>query len=270
MDPDLLVFGKYFTSNVRALPHHYSRVNASEPLLSDKRQFIHPPPLAALPLTSAPPLKPDFTGSKELTTTPSAISTPSLQKTSQLPTVPSVTAASFITAEAEQASTAPFTSTILPALSFATPPSSTPPPTPSLYNPKPPPAQPSTSPSHHYTTTSPPTPTTLLGNTESSERYPNATKGHLGRNHTAGGEEGEGTSQGDILEGSGPGWRVAARTLLAVVAICITALLSCCCSILLMASWRGQKKRMGSYRTAWRGQRGSMRLIKYALVRENT
>uniref|UniRef100_A0A4W6CVP3 Uncharacterized protein n=1 Tax=Lates calcarifer TaxID=8187 RepID=A0A4W6CVP3_LATCA len=69
VDPDLLVFGKHFTSNVRVLPHHYGRVNASEPLPSDKRQFIHPPPPAVLPLTSAPTVKPTTTTSRVLTTT---------------------------------------------------------------------------------------------------------------------------------------------------------------------------------------------------------
>nr|XP_020479994.1 MANSC domain-containing protein 4 isoform X2 [Monopterus albus] len=68
VDPDLLVFGKYFTSNVRVLPHHYSRVNASEPLPSDKRQFIHPPPPASLPLTSAPTVKLPIPVSRVLTT----------------------------------------------------------------------------------------------------------------------------------------------------------------------------------------------------------
>uniref|UniRef100_A0AAQ4P7D1 MANSC domain-containing protein n=2 Tax=Gasterosteus aculeatus aculeatus TaxID=481459 RepID=A0AAQ4P7D1_GASAC len=53
VDPDLLVFGKHFTSNVRVLPHHYGRGNASEPLPSDKRHFVHPPPAPAPPPTSA-------------------------------------------------------------------------------------------------------------------------------------------------------------------------------------------------------------------------
>ncbi|RXN02721.1 MANSC domain-containing 4 [Labeo rohita] len=44
VDPDLLVFGKYFTTNVRVLPHmSSSRLNVSEPLTSDKRQFNYPP-----------------------------------------------------------------------------------------------------------------------------------------------------------------------------------------------------------------------------------
>ncbi|XP_073798767.1 MANSC domain-containing protein 4 [Danio rerio] len=44
VDPDLLVFGKHFTTNVRVLPHMSSaRLNISEPLTSDKRQFNYPP-----------------------------------------------------------------------------------------------------------------------------------------------------------------------------------------------------------------------------------
>ncbi|XDV53516.1 hypothetical protein PO909_021995 [Leuciscus waleckii] len=44
VDPDLLVFGKHFTTNVRVLPHmSSSRLNVSEPLTSDKRQFNYPP-----------------------------------------------------------------------------------------------------------------------------------------------------------------------------------------------------------------------------------
>ncbi|CAL8359186.1 unnamed protein product [Lota lota] len=53
VDPDLLVFGKYFTSNVRVLPHLYTRINASEPLASDKRQFYRPPRHPAQPVTPA-------------------------------------------------------------------------------------------------------------------------------------------------------------------------------------------------------------------------
>ncbi|XP_057692316.1 uncharacterized protein LOC130916007 [Corythoichthys intestinalis] len=42
VDPDLLVFGKHFNSNIRV-----GRINASELLPLDKRQFFHPPPAAA-------------------------------------------------------------------------------------------------------------------------------------------------------------------------------------------------------------------------------
>uniref|UniRef100_A0A3Q0SM38 MANSC domain containing 4 n=1 Tax=Amphilophus citrinellus TaxID=61819 RepID=A0A3Q0SM38_AMPCI len=125
----------------------------------------------------------------------------------------------------------------------------------------------------HHTTTfsqlvnSPPASTTLMSVTESSKQYPNETKGNQGRNHTLGNEGGSGD---DTLAGLGPGWYVAVDTLLVAVAICITVLLSCCCSVLLVVSWRGQRKRMGRYSTSWRGKRGSMRLIKYVLVKESS
>ncbi|XP_044050338.1 MANSC domain-containing protein 4-like [Siniperca chuatsi] len=285
VDPDLLVFGKYFTSNVRVLPHHYSRSNASEPLPSDKRQFIHPPPPAALPLTSAPTVKPPTTASRVLTTTTTTTTT--LQSTSQPSTVPTATAALSSTpmtplVSGNHAQTTQTTSDTSLAPSFTSPPSSTTATTLSPYNPRTTAAfsttsaQPSTSATHHHTTTSsqlatsPSTSTALMGNIESSKQYPNDTNGGLGRNHTAGSEGDQGVSGEDTIEGLGPGWHVAAHTLLVAVAICITVLLSCCCSILLVVSWRGQRKRMGHYRTSWRGKRGSMRLIKYVLVRENT
>ncbi|XP_073328947.1 uncharacterized protein [Pagrus major] len=278
VDPDLLVFGKYFTSNVRVLPHHYGRVNASEPLPSDKRQFIHPPPPAALPLTSAPTVKPPTTTSRVLITT----TTP--QTTRQPSTVPTTTLSSTPKSPLSSGNDAPTTPTISTtslAPSFTTPPSSTTATTFGPYNPNTTPAfsttaaQPSTTPTHHHTTTyqlatSPPTSTAIMGSIESSKQYPNDTKGNLGKNHTAGSEGGQGVGGEDTIEGLGPGWHVAAHTLLVALAICITLLLSCCCSILLVVSWRGQRKRMGRYRTSWRGKRGSMRLIKYVLVRENT
>ncbi|KAM6926303.1 uncharacterized protein mansc4 [Lycodopsis pacificus] len=278
VDPDLLVFGKYFTSNVRVLPHHYGRGNASEPLPSDKRQFIHPPPPAALPLTSAPTVQPPTTASRVLPTT----SITTQQSTSQPSTLPTTTAPLSSTPETLLASghhAQPTTPTTSLAPSF-TPPSSSTATTRSSYNPNTTPvssttaAQPSTSPTHPFTTTqpatSPPTSTALMASVESSKQYPNDTEGSLGRNHTAGSDEGQGVSGEDNLGGLGPGWHVAAQPLLIAVAICVTVLLSCCCSVLLVVSWRGQRKRMGRYRTSWRGKRGSMRLIKYVLVRENT
>ncbi|XP_075945732.1 uncharacterized protein mansc4 [Anarhichas minor] len=277
VDPDLLVFGKYFTSNVRVLPHHYGRGNASEHLPSDKRQFIHPPPPAALPLTSAPTVKPPTTARRVLPTTSTT-----QQSTSQPSTLPTTTAPLSSTPEALLASgnhAQPTTPTTSLAPSF-TPPSSSTATTLSSYNPKTTPAssttaaQPSTSPTHPFTTTqpatSPPTSTALMASVESSKQYPNDTTGSLGKNHTAGSDEGQGVSGEDNLGGLGPGWHGAAHTLLIAVAICVTVLLSCCCSVLLVVSWRGQRKRMGRYRTSWRGKRGSMRLIKYVLVRENT
>ncbi|XP_018531466.1 LOW QUALITY PROTEIN: MANSC domain-containing protein 4 [Lates calcarifer] len=294
VDPDLLVFGKHFTSNVRVLPHHYGRVNASEPLPSDKRQFIHPPPPAVLPLTSAPTVKPTTTTSRVLTTTHhfhlhSLAAATTLQSTSQPATISttvtalSSTSAAPLTVLGNHAqTTAPTTtSTISLAPSFTTSPSSTSAATLDRYNPETTPVfsttttRPSTSIPTYPTTfsqsaTDPPTSIALMGNIESSKQYPNDTQGSLGRNHTAGSEEGQGVSGEDTLGGLGPGWHVAAHTLLVAVAICITVLLSCCCSILLVVSWRGQRKRMGRYQTSWRGKRGSMRLIKYVLVRESS
>ncbi|XP_028287659.1 MANSC domain-containing protein 4 [Parambassis ranga] len=272
VDPDLLVFGKYFTSNVRVLPHHYSRVNASEPLPSDKRQFIHPPPPAAPPLTSTPSVKPLTTARRVHTTTPETLST----TTTVLSSFAETTQTSGEHAQTT-VTTMPDTSL---AHSFTTPPPST---ADATLDPETLPAfsatapQPPASTHHHHTTTtfpelpsSPSTPTTLMADIESSNQYPNYTKGSAGRNHTAGSEGGQEVSGEDATAALGPGWHVAAHTILVAVAICITVLLSCCCSILLVASWRGQRKRMGRYRTSWRGKRGSMRLIKYVLVRENS
>nr|XP_046251328.1 MANSC domain-containing protein 4-like [Scatophagus argus] len=282
IDPDLLVFGKYFASNVRVLPHHYSRVNVSEPLPSDKRQFIHPPPPVALPPTSAQTAKPLTTASRVFTTT-----TTTTTKTPQPSAVPTATAALSSTPTTPLAAgnhaqtTAPTTSTTSLVPSFTTPPSSTTATILGPYNPMTTPAfpttsaQPSTSPTHRHPTTfthlatSPSTSTAIMGNIESSKQYPNDTKGSLERNHTAGSEEEQGVNGEDTFGALGPGWQVAAHTLLVAVAICITVLLSCCCSILLVVSWRGQRKRMGRYRTSWRGKKGSMRLIKYVLVKEN-
>ncbi|XP_030588426.1 MANSC domain-containing protein 4 [Archocentrus centrarchus] len=287
VDPDLLVFGKYFTSNVRVLPHHYSRVNASEPLLSDKRQFIHPPQPAALTLTSAPSVKPSTTvGRVHTIIAASTIATTALQSIGQ-PSAVSTTTTTLHSTEKNppssknyaQTTAAVVSTTSLPG-SFTTSPSSTTVTTLGHYNSKTLPAFSTTSAEspiptrtrHHITTfsqlvNSPPASTTLMSVTESSKQYTNETKGNQGRNHTLGNEGGSGD---DTLAGLGPGWYVAVDTLLVAVAICITVLLSCCCSVLLVVSWRGQRKRMGRYSTSWRGKRGSMRLIKYVLVKESS
>lgn len=90
----------------------------------------------------------------------------------------------------------------------------------------------------------------------------------MGKNHTAGGEGGQ--AEENPEGGFGPGWHVAAHTLMVAVAVCITMLLCCCCFFLSLVSWRGQRRRTGRYRTPQEDRRGSMRLIKYVLVRENT
>lgn len=265
VDPDLLVFGKYFTTNVRVLPHHYSRVNASEPLSSDKRQFIHPPPPAALPLTSAPTVKPPIAISRVPTTTAAA----PLQGTSQSTTLSitttalSSTSTAPLTVTANHAQITTLTTSTISAPSFTTPLSSTTATTAGHYAAHTTPAfstttaQPSTSTATHYYTTFSQSVTNPPTSPESSEQYPSGTKD-------------EGVSGEDTSEVLGPGWHVAAHSLLVAVAICVTVLLSCCCSILLVVSWRGQRKRMGRYRTSWRGKKGSMRLIKYVLVRESS
>lgn len=91
----------------------------------------------------------------------------------------------------------------------------------------------------------------------------------MGENQTAGGEGGQAEEE-DPVGGFGPRWHLAAHTLMVAVAVCITVLLCCCSSFLSLVSWRGQRKRMGRYPAPQGDGRGSMRLIKYQLVRENT
>ncbi|KAK2842547.1 hypothetical protein Q5P01_012747 [Channa striata] len=251
VDPDLLVFGKSFTSNVRVLPHHYSRVNASEPLPSDKRQFFHPPPPAVLPLTSAPTVKAPVNVSRVLPTTTTTTTTTQPTTSPATTAAPSSTSSSPTVTGHRAQTTPPATSTTSPTPSSNVPLSST---TLSRDNTQTTPAfstttaQLSTSaPAHHSSATFSPTANSPPASSESSDQYSNDTSG--------------------VLDA---GWQVATHSLLVAVAICVTVLLSCCCSILLVVSWRGQRKRMGRYRTSWRGKTGSMRLIKYVLVRESS
>ncbi|XP_008310453.1 MANSC domain-containing protein 4 [Cynoglossus semilaevis] len=275
VDPDLLVFGKYLTSNVRVLPHHYSRANASEPLPPDKRQFIHPP------LPPAPQMTPSTT--KPSTTTGRVLTTTAADTTAYSPTQPvTPTIASPSTSPAsllDSGNTLPPTSSGFVASTLAT--SSSPitdttlhestPETPTVSTTATALASTVTSAHLHATTssqsTASPQPNTgSMENTAVSIHYPNDTKDTLGRNHTAGDE---GVS-GEDPTGLGPEWHVAVHTLLVAVGVCVTVLLSCCCSVLLVVSWRGRRRRKGRYRTEWRGKRGSMRLIKYVLVRESS
>uniref|UniRef100_A0A665U6S9 MANSC domain-containing protein n=1 Tax=Echeneis naucrates TaxID=173247 RepID=A0A665U6S9_ECHNA len=99
---------------------------------------------------------------------------------------------------------------------------------------------------------------------DNSKQYSNDTKVSLGKNHSAAGGE-------DSVGGFGPGWpRAAHASLLVAVAVCVAAVLGCCCSGLLVVGWRGQGRRTGRYRSPWRGKAGSMRLVKYVLVRESS
>ncbi|XP_061578739.1 MANSC domain-containing protein 4-like [Cololabis saira] len=263
VDPDLLVFGKYFASNVRVLPHHYSRVNASDPLPSDKRQFIHPPPPAVPPLTSAPSAK---------LSTPERGGRPATaeQSSSRFTTVPAATAASSSSGKAppssaSHAQTAPTASATSTAPSFtSTVPSSRhdgPRTSPTFSTTS---KRPSTRITTHHHATSDlqltSSPTAATNSTQSSRQD---------ANNTQVGGDGQKVGGEDAVAAFGPGWHMAAHTLLVAVAICATVLLSCCCLVMLLVSWRGQRKRMGRYRTSCRGKSGSMRLIKYVLVREN-
>lgn len=268
VDPDLLVFGKYVTSNVRVLPHHYSRVNASEPLPPDKRQFIHPPPPALLPLTT-PTAEPHGTASSVRSNSPSTLT---LHTTTQLPTNIATLRSSSgppRSSSEDGTKTSPTTPTAAPAFSSAAPPSSSAgttadpqiPNTTAAFSPTA--ARHSASPSHRHYTPTPQPPTTL----ERSKHSPGDTEGSVGKNHTASGEGGQ--AEEDPVGGFGPGWHAAAHTLTVAVAVCITVLLCCCCSFLSLVSWRGQR-RTGRYRTPQGDRRGSMRLIKYVLVRETT
>ncbi|KAM9808068.1 uncharacterized protein mansc4 [Neosynchiropus ocellatus] len=205
VDPDLLVFGKYFTSNVRVLPHHYARVNASEQLPPDKRQFLYPPQGGTFALTHAPTRRPWTTVRKTATFT-----SPAPPADSRLP--PSTTVESGV-----QSSSA--TQTF--------------PPTPS-----------------------PPTPA------------PASTSAAPLTNHTMVGLSGLHPEAGGDGPGLTPGWDATTRTLLVTVVVTIGVTLSCCCSFLLAVRWGGQRRKAGRYRTSRGGERGSMRLIKYVLVRE--
>ncbi|KAK5601091.1 hypothetical protein CRENBAI_004127 [Crenichthys baileyi] len=276
VDPDLLVFGKHFTSNVRVLPHHYSRVNATDPLLSDKRQFIHPPPHPLQPPTSAPSVKPSIPATEADTTTAKQ-SIRQLTTDSPTKSVLCCTEQTSPSSERHVQTTVPTTAATSTEPSITTSNSVT---TATSVDLEMPPelsttAKPFTSiPTPHPTTTlfklasSPSTTPPLTSETESIiNSNMDAT---VEENHTAGGDEGQEVGEEKPVEEMGPGWHVAAHTLLVAVAICVTLLLSCCCSVLLAVSWRGQRKRMGRYRTSWRGKRGSMRLIKYVLVKENS
>ncbi|XP_056128583.1 mucin-2-like [Rhinichthys klamathensis goyatoka] len=99
-----------------------------------------------------------------------------------------------------------------------------------------------------------------------SQPYPNDTKGYISRNITT----------GDVPRPVGDGgsltsvWHLAANTVLVALATCATVTFCCCCSVFAALSWRGRRRRKGRYRTNLRGKRGSMRLIKYVIVRESS
>ncbi|KAM6960685.1 MANSC domain-containing protein 4 [Aplochiton taeniatus] len=245
VDPDLLVFGKHFMSNVRAQPNLFSRVNISEPLASDKRHFNRPPLPQVATLTLMQITKNPSKGKSLPPATTQGSSKPSKQAPSSHT---ASTTAEYLAGKTQASSKANLenktTKTSLPIITTTLAPF----------------ILIATSLSLH---TSPPISLISMArpaNMGSSKQNPNDTKGYLVRNHTADQEiSSEGTT----------GWDVAIHTLVVAVATCTTVLLSCCCSFLLVARWRGRKKRKGCYKTAWRGKRGSMQLIKYVIVRES-
>ncbi|XP_051548608.1 mucin-5AC-like [Myxocyprinus asiaticus] len=98
-----------------------------------------------------------------------------------------------------------------------------------------------------------------------SQPYSNDTKGYISWNITT----------GDAPRPGGDGsltsvWHLAAYTVLVAFATCATITFGCCCSVFVALGWRGRKRRKGRYRTNLRGKRGSMRLIKYVIVRESS
>ncbi|XP_030628029.1 MANSC domain-containing protein 4 [Chanos chanos] len=261
VDPDLLVFGKYFTSNVRLWPHMASsKLNASEPLVTDKRHFSWPP---VQPLTYAQTKQTSTTPQRSSQQTSSTISTTITETPKN--TTPNVTLSTSATPLLNAVTTITLThhSSVRTALptqttrSYTTTTSKTT-------------STPLTVPPPQHTTASPPetnssyiTSLTVPANIEGDKPYPNDTKGYISRNYTT--TDGQPPDGGDLT----PVWHLATSTALVVLVACATLLFGCCCSVLLGVSWRGRRRRKGRYRTAWRGKRGSMRLIKYVIVRES-
>ncbi|XP_041967262.1 MANSC domain-containing protein 4-like [Alosa sapidissima] len=292
VDPDLLVFGKSFTTNLLLWPHMASsRLNASEPLASDKRQFNRPP---IQPPTPVP--------AKEQTTFPQSsakVSTASTRHTqpteealnaSIAPTAltngktqPSSSTSSQGLTSGPHKLTTPWQNTKLTS-QYETPVSQniiaslhqiTPLPTqqtPASLHANP--LRQHTTPPTHHATSEPPTtkstlftearnPTTMAApvNIDGGQLYPNDTKGYVSRNHTSG----EVPEPGDLS----PVWHLAANTLLIAAATCSAVLVGCCCSVVVVVSWRGRRRKKGRYRTSLRGKKSSMRLVKYVIVRES-
>ncbi|KAJ8382789.1 hypothetical protein SKAU_G00035670 [Synaphobranchus kaupii] len=148
---------------------------------------------------------------------------------------------------------------------------------------RPPVAPTSTTPSHSPTSTLRVTPysaNAIPANLDGGKTYLNETKGYASRNLTA--VEGAGLGEGERV-GLGsetamgedqspthdltPVWHLAANTLLIPIIACVAALLACCCTVLMAVGLRCRRK--GRYRAARRNGRGSMRLIKYVIVRES-
>lgn len=108
-----------------------------------------------------------------------------------------------------------------------------------------------------------PTSDSTTGSGADSQPYPNDTKGYVSRNVSADDVPRPGGSLTSV-------WRLAANTVLVVLGTCASVTLGCCCSVFAALSWRGRRRRKGRYRTNLSGKRGSMKLIKYVIVRESS
>ncbi|XP_077373542.1 uncharacterized protein mansc4 [Festucalex cinctus] len=257
VDPDLLVFGKHLTPNVRV-----GRVNASELLPLDKRQFFHPPPPVATVKTSA-------AGTPKTTTKTSTV-TPKLLSSSVTTFQTSVPPPSTDLVPYHAPTPPTFTSTI--ATTHPLTPSNDPSTLSSFKLRDANGSSPQMSAKEQETNdlsiptwlkdepntqTSFQDPQTDLASTQSSskERDTNKPKTQTSvqeRGSTPGGE--------DSLADSGPEY----QGLPAVLVTCAAVLLGC--FVWRLARWRAKKKRTECYRTS--GRRGTMRLIKYDPVAE--
>ncbi|KAK6482891.1 MANSC domain-containing protein 4-like [Huso huso] len=249
IDPDLLVFGKYPTSSLRLWTNlSSSRFNSSDSFSSDKRQF-HRLPSSSNPAQTSPP-------STHESLLPSTSWEPSSSSSTASTPAPTITtrassSTTVVSVPNETQPTIGYSSRTTTSTQTSTPSSST------L-------TTASLSPETHpqFTIASPLTkPYTNIAvvpsNFDSSKQYPNETKGYVNRNHTS--EEKPSTLA--------PFWEVATDTLLVPVVICCAVFFVCCCTVLFGAGRRSRKR--GRYKPVWKADGGSMRLIKYVMVRES-
>ncbi|XP_055048641.2 uncharacterized protein [Misgurnus anguillicaudatus] len=107
--------------------------------------------------------------------------------------------------------------------------------------------------------------TASTSSTVDSQPYPNDTKGYISRNITT-----DDAPHPDADGSLTTVWHLAANTVLVVLATCATITFGCCCSVFVALSWRGRRRRKGRYHTDLRAKGGSMKLIKYVIVRESS
>ncbi|XP_041113061.1 MANSC domain-containing protein 4-like [Polyodon spathula] len=243
IDPDLLVFGKHPTSSLRLWTNlSSSRFNSSDSSSSDKRQF-HRLPFSTNPAqTSLPSIHESLlpstswepsSSSGSSTSTPVPTITTWASSSTTVVSVPNETQPT-IGYSSRTTTTTPSSTTTTASLSAETHPQFT----------------------AASTVTKPYSNIAAIPSNLDSSKYPNETKGYVSRNHTS--EEEPSTLA--------PFWEAATDTLLVPVMIC-SAVFVCCCTVLCAAGWRSRKR--GRYKPGWKADRGSMRLIKYVMVRES-